>query len=69
MKIVELELTGVAFVSTRLMIVARDTFVAYIVNRELAPDNIAEPVKDPEKSPNAVADPLKDPVVLPVIAP
>jgi MoxR-like ATPase len=45
MKIVELELTGVAFVSTRLMIVARDTFVAYIVNRELAPDNIAEPKK------------------------
>jgi len=45
MKIVELELTGVAFVSTRLMIVARDTFVAYIVNRELAPNNIAEPKK------------------------
>ena len=45
MKIVELELTGVAFVSTRLMIVSRDTFVAYIVNRELAPDNIAEPKK------------------------
>ena len=45
MKIVELELTGVAFVSTRLMIVARDTFVAYIVNRELAPKNIAEPKK------------------------
>lgn len=45
MKIVESELTGVAFVSTRLMIVARDTFVAYIVNRELAPDNIAEPKK------------------------
>lgn len=45
MKIVELELTGVAFVSTRLMIVARDTFVAYIVNRQLAPDNIAEPKK------------------------
>jgi MoxR-like ATPase len=45
MKIVELELTGVAFVSTRLMIVARDTFVAYIVNRELAPYNIAEPKK------------------------
>jgi hypothetical protein len=45
MKIVELELTGVAFVSTRLMIVARDTFVAYVVNRELAPDNIAEPKK------------------------
>jgi MoxR-like ATPase len=45
MKIVELELTGVAFVSTRLMIVARDTFVAYIVNRELAPDNIGEPKK------------------------
>ena len=45
MKIVELELTGVAFVSTRLMIVARDTFVAYIVNRELAPDNIADPKK------------------------
>ena len=45
MKIVELELTGVAFVSTRLMIVSRDTFVAYIVNRELAPDNIVEPKK------------------------
>jgi cobaltochelatase CobS len=45
MKIVELELTGVAFVSTRLMIVSRDTFVAYIVNRELAPNNIAEPKK------------------------
>ena len=45
MKIVELELTGVAFVSTRLMIVARDTFVAYIVNRELAPNNIADPKK------------------------
>jgi midasin (ATPase involved in ribosome maturation) len=45
MKIVQLELTGVAFVSTRLMIVARDTFVAYIVNRELAPDNIADPKK------------------------
>ena len=45
MKIVELELTCVAFVSTRLMIVARDTFVAYIVNRELAPNNIAEPKK------------------------
>ena len=43
MKIVELELTGVAFVSTRLMIVSRDTFVAYIVNRELAPNNIPEP--------------------------
>lgn len=43
MKIVELELTGVAFVSTRLMIVTRDTFVAYIVNRELAPNNIPEP--------------------------
>jgi hypothetical protein len=48
MKIVELELTGVAFVSTRLMIVTRDTFVAYIVNRELAPDNIAEPKKTSE---------------------
>jgi hypothetical protein len=45
MKIVELELTGVAFVSTRLMIVSRDTFVAYIVNRELAPNNIADPKK------------------------
>lgn len=45
MKIVELELTGVAFVSTRLMIVARDTFVAYIFNRELAPNNIADPKK------------------------
>jgi len=45
MKIVELELTGVAFVSTRLMIVSRDTFVAYIANRELAPNNIAEPKK------------------------
>jgi hypothetical protein len=43
MKIVELELTGVAFVSTRLMIVARDTFVAYIVNREQTPKNIPEP--------------------------
>jgi DNA replication protein DnaC len=48
MKIVELELTGVAFVSTRLMIVTRDTFVAYIVNRELAPDNIGEPKKTSE---------------------
>lgn len=48
MKIVELELTGVAFVSTRLMIVARDTFVAYIVNRELAPDNIYEPKRTSE---------------------
>jgi hypothetical protein len=48
MKIVELELTGVAFVSTRLMIVARDTFVAYIVNRELAPDNISEPKRTSE---------------------
>ncbi len=45
MKIVEMELTGVAFVSTRLMIVARDTFVAFIVNRELAPNNIPEPKK------------------------
>lgn len=34
MKILEKGLTGVAFVSTRLMIVMRDTFVAYIVNRE-----------------------------------
>ncbi len=48
MKIVELELTGVAFVSTRLMIVARDTFVAYIVNRELAPDNISQPKRTSE---------------------
>jgi len=48
MKIAELELTGVAFVSTRLMIVARDTFVAYIVNRELAPDNISEPKRTSE---------------------
>lgn len=45
MEIVKLELTGVAFVSTRLMIVTRDTFVAYIVNRELAPNNIPEPKK------------------------
>ena len=48
MKIVELELTGVAFVSTRLMIVARDTFVAFIVNRELAPDNISQPKRTSE---------------------
>ena len=45
MKIVELELTGVAFVSTRLMIVARDTFVAYIVNREQGAKKIPEPKK------------------------
>ena len=48
MKIVELELTGVAFVSTRLMIVARDTFVAYIVNREQGDKKIPLPKKTSE---------------------
>jgi DNA replication protein DnaC len=43
MKILELELTGVAFVSTRLMIVARDTFVAYIFNREQNQRKIEDP--------------------------
>jgi MoxR-like ATPase len=45
MEIVRLELTSVAFVSTRLMIVARDTFVAYIVNREQLSKKIEEPKK------------------------
>lgn len=43
MNIVKNELTGVAFVSTRLMIVARDTFVAYIFNREQKNRKIEEP--------------------------
>ena len=42
-EILKNNLTGVAFVSTRLMIVARDTFCSYIVNREEAPDNIKKP--------------------------
>jgi hypothetical protein len=45
MKIVEKKLTGIAFVSTRLMIVARDTFVAFIVNREETPNKIPRPKK------------------------
>jgi hypothetical protein len=44
-QIVEDKLTGIAFVSTRLMIVARDTFVAYIVNREQNPKMIPRPKK------------------------
>ena len=47
-KIVELELTSVAFVSTRLMIVTRDTFVAYIVNREQGDKKITLPKKTSE---------------------
>ena len=45
MKIVEKKLTGIAFVSTRLMIVARDTFVAFLVNREQTPNRIPRPKK------------------------
>jgi hypothetical protein len=45
MKIVEKKLTGIAFVSTRLMIVARDTFVAFLVNREETPNKIPRPKK------------------------
>jgi hypothetical protein len=45
MKIVEKKLTGIAFVSTRLMIVARDTFIAYLVNREQTPNVIPRPKK------------------------
>ena len=45
MKIVEKKLTGIAFVSTRLMIVARDTFVAFLVNREQTPNKIPRPKK------------------------
>jgi hypothetical protein len=45
MKIVEKKLTGIGFVSTRLMIVARDTFVAFLVNREQTPNIIPRPKK------------------------
>ena len=45
MKIVDKKLTGIAFVSTRLMIVARDTFVAFLVNREQTPNRIPRPKK------------------------
>ena len=45
MKIVEKKLTGIAFVSTRLMIVARDTFIAFLVNREQTPNKIPRPKK------------------------
>lgn len=45
MQIVEEKLTGIAFVSTRLMIVARDTFIAYLVNREQTPNKIPKPKK------------------------
>jgi hypothetical protein len=45
MKIVERKLTGIAFVSTRLMIVARDTFIAFLVNREQTPNKIPRPKK------------------------
>jgi adenylate kinase family enzyme len=44
-QIVEDKLTGIAFVSTRLMIVARDTFVAFLVNREENPNKIPRPKK------------------------
>lgn len=44
-QIVDDKLTGIAFVSTRLMIVARDTFVAFLVNREEAPNKIPRPKK------------------------
>lgn len=45
MKIVEKKLTGIGFVSTRLMIVARDTFVAFLVNRQQTPNIIPRPKK------------------------
>ena len=45
MKIVEKKLTGIAFVSTRLMIVSRDTFIAFLVNREETPNKIPRPKK------------------------
>jgi hypothetical protein len=45
MKIVEKKLTGIAFVSTRLMIVSRDTFIAFLVNREQTPNKIPRPKK------------------------
>lgn len=44
-QIVDDRLTGIAFVSTRLMIVARDTFIAYLVNREETPNKIPRPKK------------------------
>ena len=44
-QIVEDKLTGIAFVSTRLMIVARDTFIAFLVNREETPNKIPRPKK------------------------
>jgi hypothetical protein len=44
-QIVEDKLTGIAFISTRLMIVARDTFVAFLVNREQTPNKIPRPKK------------------------
>jgi len=44
-QIVEDKLTGIAFVSTRLMIVARDTFIAFLVNREQTPNKIPRPKK------------------------
>jgi hypothetical protein len=42
-KIVENKLTGIAFISTRLMIVSRDTFIAFLVNREENPNKIPRP--------------------------